>query len=112
MSGHSATMCLVAWIPDRSGRCRSITTTSGRSAAAALTACAPLAASPTTSIPGSAARSVHTPKRNSGWSSTTRTRNRSVIGSPSVTPMAVVAKAGAGPDGSAVPPAAHHPARN
>src|SRR5689334_21300076 len=59
--------------PDRSGSCRSRTTTSGRIAAATRTACAPSLTAAPTSYPASV-RSRATPSRHIGWSSTTITR--------------------------------------
>ena len=59
--------------PSMSGSCTSSSTTSGRSRPASVIACAPSAASPTTSNP-SASRSTRAEARNDGWSSTMRTR--------------------------------------
>src|SRR5215211_656295 len=66
-------ICSVAPTPDSSGSCRSITTTSGRTALAIRTAAAPSAAVPTTANPASS-RSRATASRHIGWSSTTITR--------------------------------------
>jgi hypothetical protein len=56
-------MARVASTPFITGMCRSITTTSGWSAATASTACCPSAASPTTSIPGIVEIAVTRPSR-------------------------------------------------
>ena len=57
----------------RSGRFRSSRTTSGRTAAAIRSACAPLPAVPATVNPASS-RYRAVPSRQIGWSSTTSTR--------------------------------------
>ena len=58
-------ICLVASRPSISGIRTSIRITSGRCWAAAWTACAPFAASPTTVIPSAASRITQNPVRTS-----------------------------------------------
>ena len=72
--GVSAATRLVASIPLSRGMRTSITTTSGLSSAALLTAASPSGASPTTSRSGCVPIIMATPARTTGWSSTTRMR--------------------------------------
>ncbi len=65
----AARMRRVASMPSTSGIRTSINTTSGENLVAALTACSPLAASPTTVMSGSASRIIRKPVRTSDWSS-------------------------------------------
>ena len=66
----------VAAMPSMPGISRSMTTTSGSSAAAMSSAAAPSAASPTTSRSSCRSRKSRMPRRTIAWSSTIRTRIR------------------------------------
>jgi DNA-binding NarL/FixJ family response regulator len=82
--GVSAATRRVASIPLSRGMRTSITTTSGLSSAALLTAASPSGASPATSRSGCVPIIMATPARTTGWSSTTRTRM--VTADPAGTP--------------------------
>jgi hypothetical protein len=63
LAGPAATIVAVAWIPSMPGIRTSMSTTSGCRADAMLTPDVPFAASPTTSISGSASRIIRNPMR-------------------------------------------------
>ena len=65
---------LIALTPSSTGMRRSISTTSGRSAAARSTASLPLAASPATSNSPLASKMPRSPSRTTGWSSAISSR--------------------------------------
>ena len=71
--GTASLIARQASMPERLGIRMSRSTTSGAAVAARLVPSSPSPASPTTSMPGSAASSIVSPRRNSSWSSTTRT---------------------------------------
>src|SRR5262249_47800738 len=74
LAGAAAVIAAVAWIPFMPGIRTSISTTSGCRADVMLTPVAPSAASPATSMSGSASRIIWNPRRSRDWSSTSRTR--------------------------------------
>src|SRR5215469_6622356 len=74
LAGAAAVIAAVAWIPFMPGIRTSISTTSGCRALGMRTPVAPSAASPTTSMSGSASRIIRKPRRSRDWSSTSRTR--------------------------------------
>ena len=74
VSGSSRRMCPVAVMPSITGMSMSMSTTSGCSSRAIFSACAPSAASPTTSNSGSSERNMRRPWRTTLWSSASRMR--------------------------------------
>jgi hypothetical protein len=70
--GSELRMRCVASVPSNPGRPRSMTMRSGFKRAAMMIACSPVAASPTTVIPGSRSKRAQTHSRTIAWSSTTR----------------------------------------
>src|SRR5215813_9859254 len=74
LAGAAAVIAAVAWMPFMPGIRTSISTTSGCRAFVMLTPVAPSAASPATSMSGSASRIIRKPRRSRDWSSTSRTR--------------------------------------
>src|SRR5947209_6772116 len=76
--GTASLIAVQASMPPRLGIRTSMRTMSGVVSTALCTASAPSSASPTTSMSGSCSSTISRPRRNSAWSSTTRTR----IGSP------------------------------
>src|SRR6266700_3017706 len=75
--GDSSTIRRIASTPRTVGRFRSISTTSGMVSRACSIASPPSCASATTTARPEESRSVRTPSRQTGWSSTTSTRTRS-----------------------------------
>src|SRR5213076_112 len=73
VAGCAATMRRVAAIPSSTGMRMSISTTSGRSRRASVTASSPSPASPTTVVSGSVSKIFRRPTRTSAWSSAIRT---------------------------------------
>ena len=73
LSAGSVVMRRVASSPSISGMRMSITTTSGFSARTCSSACAPVAASPTTSMSSRESSSARNPARTIGWSSASTT---------------------------------------
>src|SRR5690625_7550977 len=71
-------VCMDVQMPVMDGICTSMHTTSGTSSVTSSTASAPMAASPTTSNPGSDSKIAENPCRIKGWSST-RTMRIAVI---------------------------------
>ena len=86
MCGDDCTIRAVASIPLSRGMCRSIRITSGCSSRARSTASRPSTTLPTTSTVSVAASIASSPLRNCSWSSTTRTRNRSISPLPDLVP--------------------------
>ena len=85
-SGVAATIRRVASSPSIPGIWTSISTTSGVRQRTSSTAAAPSAASPTTSMSGSASRISRSPERTIAWSSARTTRiTRSLPSSPALT---------------------------
>src|SRR5580704_7548817 len=72
--GNSLRIAIMHSMPLISGICRSISVTSGRCSLNCTIASAPLDASPTIFMSGSASRSAAMPLRRSAWSSTVRIR--------------------------------------
>ncbi len=74
MPGVEADSPRITSMPVPSGRCRSTSATSGRTAAPRRRASPTLAASATTSSPSAATHTSTTPRRTTSWSSMTITR--------------------------------------
>ena len=72
--GTASLIARQASMPERLGIRMSSRMTSGAALAARSVPSMPSPASPTTSMPGSTASSIVSPRRKSSWSSTTRTR--------------------------------------
>src|SRR5262245_42383950 len=85
---------LVAAIPSSSGIATSITTTSGLSCAAIVTASRPLLASPTTVMSRAVPSTARKPARTTRWSSANKTRISSVVISSPVLARRHMAKVG------------------